>query len=405
MSSAWQANYDEALVPSYELPDLLLGADGTRIEDAAAWEARRRPELLELFREHMFGRMPGRPEGMHWRILDDAPALGGLARRRQIRVFLTAAEAQPYFDLLLYLPAEGDQPAPAFLGLNFRGNQSIHADPAILIHENWVRNDEQCGITENRATEASRGSRARRWPVERILARGYALATIYYGDIDPDYDHGFTKGVQPLFREMGIAETDLGSISAWSWGLSRALDYLETDGGIDGERVAVMGHSRLGKTALWAGASDPRFSLVVSNNSGCGGAAISRRRFGETVARINRSFPHWFCAKFKEYSDREDALPFDQHGLIALAAPRPAYVASAEGDRWADPKGEFLATYHAGPAYELYGRKGPETAAPPPLHQPVGGHLRYHVREGGHDVTEYDWDRFLDLADWALPGK
>jgi len=405
MSSAWQPNYDETRVPAYELPELLLGADGTQVADAAAWEAKRRPELLELFREHMFGRMPDRPAGLHWRILDDAPALDGRARRRQVRIFLTAAEDQPFFDLLVYLPAEAKKPAPAFLGLNFRGNHSIHADPAILIHQNWVRNDEECGITENRATEASRATRARRWPVERILARGYALATVYYGDIDPDYDHGFTKGVHPLFREMGIPEASLGAISAWSWGLSRALDYLETDHGIDGGRVAVMGHSRLGKTALWAGANDPRFSLVVSNNSGCGGAALSRRCLGETVWRINTAFPHWFCAKFKEYNNREDALPFDQHGLIALAAPRPAYVASANDDRWADPKGEFLATYHAGPAYELYGRKGPETAEPPPLHQPTGQHLRYHVRAGGHDVTDYDWDRFLDLADWATTGQ
>jgi hypothetical protein len=405
MSSAWQPNYDEAQIPAYEIPELLVCADGTRVKDVATWEAKRRPELLELFRDHMFGRMPGRPAGMHWQVLDDTDALDGRARRRQVRVFLTAADSQPFFDLLIYLPADPKGPVPAFLGLNFRGNHAIHPDPGILLPQSWVRNDEAAGITENRATEASRGCQARRWPVERILARGYAIATIYYGDIDPDYDHGFTKGVHPLFLEMGIPEASLGSISAWSWGLSRALDYLETDKAIDGSRVAVMGHSRLGKTALWAGANDPRFSLVVSNNSGCGGAALSRRCVGETVWRINTSFPHWFCAKFKEYNDRENALPFDQHELIALTAPRPLCVASANDDQWADPKGEFLSTYHAGPVYELYGYKGPESAEPPALHQPVGQRLRYHIRAGGHDVTDYDWDRFLDLADLTASAK
>ena len=399
MATAWKANQDESLVPKYALPELLVCADGTPVRAAATWEAKRRPELLELFREHVYGRMPGRPEGMHWQILDDATALEGRARRRQIRVFLTATDAQPYFDLLVYLPANRTAPAPAFLGLNFKGNHTIHADPAILLNTNWIENDQATHVVGNRATEESRGTRSRRWPVERILERGYALATIYYGDIDPDYDDGFANGVHPLFLEMGVPRSGLGAISAWAWGLSRALDYLVEDRDIDGSRVAVFGHSRLGKTALWAGATDPRFAMVVSNDSGCGGAALSRRCFGETVWRINTSFPHWFCAKFREYNDREPELPVDQHELIALCAPRPACVASASEDLWADPKGEFLAAYHAGPAYALYGQEGPPADQSPPVHEPVGGRLRYHVRAGKHDVTDYDWERYLDLAD------
>jgi hypothetical protein len=402
MSSAWQANYDETLVPDYQLPDPLVCIDGTPVRDATTWEQKRRPEVLELFREHVYGRMPGRPDGMHWQVLDDASALDGKAQRRQVRVFLTAADAEPYFDLLLYTPANASGPVPAFLGLNFRGNHSIHPDPAILLNQHWIQNDKACHVTENRACEASRGTRGRRWPVERILARGYALATVYYGDIDPDFDDKFANGVHPLFLQMGVPKESLSSISAWAWGLSRALDYLQTDDAIDGERVAVMGHSRLGKTSLWAGATDPRFGLVVSNDSGCGGAALSRRCFGETVWRINSAMPHWFCAKFHEYNDKEAELPVDQHELIALCAPRPAYVASAAEDHWADPKGEFLSAYHASPVYALYGSKGPATPAFPAIHQPIGEQLRHHVRAGGHDVTDYDWDQFMNLADHAL---
>lgn len=402
MSSAWQPNYDEALVPPYFLPDPLLCVDGTRVLDAATWEAKRRPEVLELFREHMFGRMPGRPAGMHFQVLEEGPALDGRARRRQVRVFLAAAEAEPYFDVLLYTPADRSGPVPAFLGYNFRGNHAIHPDPAILLNQHWVPNDPAHQVTNNRATEASRGTQARRWAVDRILARGYALATIYYGDIDPDFDDGFANGVHPLFLEMGVPRAGLSSIAAWAWGLSRALDYLEQDPAIDGSRVAVMGHSRLGKTSLWAGATDPRFAMVVSNDSGCGGAALSRRCVGETVWRINTSFPHWFCAKFHEYNDHEAALPIDQHELIALCAPRPVYVASAAEDLWADPRGEFLAAYYASPVYALYGLQGPATADSPPLHQPVGEQLRYHVRAGVHDVTGYDWECYLDLADRAM---
>ncbi len=306
--------------------------------------------------------------------------------------------------LLVYTPKTSEK-VPAFLGLNFQGNHTVDPDPSISLNQNWMRDRE--GTKDNRATEASRGVAASRWPIEMIIDRGYGLVTIYYGDIDPDFDDGFENGIHGQFK----SETDSipagekwGSIAAWAYGLSSALDFLQQDSLIDGSRVAVIGHSRLGKTSLWAGATDPRFKLVISNDSGCGGAALSRRAIGETIGRINTSFPHWFCDNYLQYNKNEDACPVDQHELIALIAPRAVYVASATEDQWADPKGEFLSCVHADPVYRLLGTDGMGGSEPPTemvaADTPIkSGTIGYHLRTGGHDVTSYDWAQYLDFAD------
>ena len=399
----FKPNYDESKVPHYTLPDPLVLQDGTRITRDTQWWTRRRKEILRQFEINVFGKAPGRPRDLEFVEQEvSKEALGGKAIRKQVSIYFLKGRAGPHLDLLIYLPRDAQEPVPVFVGLNFNGNHTIHSDPEIAITESWVRNNEELGVTENQATETSRGMNSSRWPIEKILERGYGVATAYYGDIDPDYDDGFRNGVHPFI--YGGAQTrptpdQWGSLAAWAWGLSRAADYLETDRDINKRRIALLGHSRLGKTALWAGAQDQRFAIVISNNSGCGGAALSRRRFGETIERINTAFPHWFCGNFKNYNERENTLPVDQHMLIALIASRPVYIASAEEDLWADPYGEFLSAYHASPVFEFVGKKGIPSGQMPEISQPIMNTIGYHIRPGKHDVTLYDWERFMDFAD------
>jgi len=400
-------NYDEAKVPKYTLPDPLVMRNGDRVRDAKTWRERRRPEILELYRSEFFGRSPARPAALNFEVASREKALDGRAVRERITVWLAGRDG-PKMDLLLYLPAGATKPSPVFLGLGFAGNHTVSADPGVPLAEEWTRDPATGAVVKRRAEEKSRGSATEAWQLEKVLEHGYALATVYCGDIEPDLVGGIGFGIRPVFFRPGQTEPAAdgwGALAAWAWGLSRAMDYLERDPGVDSRRVAVIGHSRMGKTALWAGAQDTRFSIVISNESGEGGAAITRRDFGERIADLNRVFPYWFCGNYKKYDDREEELPVDAHMLLALIAPRPLYVASAAGDLWSDPRGEFLAVVNASPVYELLGKQGIGTDKMPDVHQPIQHTVAYHIRAGEHGITAYDWEQYLKFADaqWGGP--
>jgi len=411
LAVAGQPNYDESAVPALTLPDVLTGPAGKPATTAGAWQTVARPHQLELLERFVYGRrLPAVPVSVAGQVerADIVLADGVAALRLQARLQLGAAADAPTTDVLLYLPKlPAGTASPVFLKLNFMGNQAETSDPAVHLSGAWLPDDELAGIVNNRATDASRGVQARRWPVADLVGRGYGMATACYGDVFPDRPDSRAESVLgALGRPVGgdLPADEPGAIAAWAWQLSRILDWLVTVPEVDPERVIVVGHSRNGKAALWAGACDERFAMVVSNESGCGGAALSRRQFGETVAAITTRFPHWFCPAFASFAGRESELPTDQHALLAMAAPRPLYVASAEEDRWADPRGEFLAAVAASPVWRLFGRTGLGTADDPPLGSSVGDQVGYHVRAGKHDLRAEDWLHFAAFADRTVRG-
>lgn len=394
-----EVNYDEANVPSFELPDpLIVHETSNRIKTTQDWESNQRNIWLKVIEDEMFGRFPGEALSVTFIVNSSQPVFENTAIRKEVTINVKNSGQEKDISLLLYIPKSAET-VPVFLGLNFYGNHTIINDPKVRIHRSWVQNNDAFEITNNRASEKNRGVRSHRWPVTYLLEQGYGIATIYYGEIDPDFDDNFENGIHELLDEQ-TDKTKLSSLSAWAWGLSQAMTYLQQDPDVSSDQVAVIGHSRLGKAALWAGAIDPRFSMVISNDSGCGGAALSRRRFGETVNRINHSFPHWFCDAFNQYNNREDHLPFDQHTLLSLIAPRALYVASAEEDQWADPKGEFLSARFASEVYDLYRLPSLSNEEMPEVNNPiVNRQVAYHVRSGGHDITLYDWEQYVKFAD------
>lgn len=370
-----QFNYEEEKVPPYALPDV-LGGGTPAVTTPAAWEERRRA-VLELFRENVYGRSPGKPGQLRFDVVEEnARAIDATATMKQVAVVSTHEGREHRFTLTLFLPNGSKQPAPLFLLLNNRPPSN---------------------------TDPSRVEKSGFWPAEEVIARGYGIAALQVSQLAPDDQDRFRDGVIRLFEGSSPAPRAANAwagLAAWAWGASRAMDYFEGDRRIDAKRIALVGHSRGGKAALWAAAEDERFAMVISNESGEGGAALSRRHFGETIARITESFPHWFAGRYKSFAGRERELPVDQHMLVALAAPRAVYVASADEDLWSDPRGEFLALAHASPVFALWGDAPIRAGDMPPLDRPlVVGRRGYHVRTGGHNLTPYDWARFMDFAD------
>jgi hypothetical protein len=395
------ANYDESKVGAYTLPDPLTSNAGKPVRTADEWLKHRRAEVLELFAANVYGHGPQPPANLNYEVFDvDKNALNGKATRKQVTIYFSARKDGPREDLLIYFPAGAAKPVPVILSLNFSGNQAVDSDPKIKLATVWNSKTHE----KQQASDTSRGS-TKDFSVQKVIDRGYAFATICYQDIEPDFLGGFPSGIRPLFLKPGQTEPgsdDWGAIGAWAFGLSRAMDYLEKDKDADATRVAIMGHSRLGKTVLWAGAMDQRFAMVLASCSGEGGASLARRNYGETIANLVDRFPYWFCSNYRKYADHVDQLPVDTHELIALIAPRPVYVTGAEDDRWADPKGEFLACVAAGPVYRLLGARDLGTDQMPPLNQPILHTIGYHYRTGKHEVTAFDWDQFLSFADMHL---
>lgn len=410
LSTSHGRNYDEAKVGTYAVPDPLFGKDGQRVADADSWINVRREEILTDFRDLMYGHTPELPISLRAEVTAvRKDAVNGLATRTLVTLRFFDDPDAPHINLMLYVPNKATEPVPVFLGLSFYGNASIESDPSIPLPAGWMRQTRSSAVVDHRATEALRGMAADRWPLELALNRGYGVATFYYGDMEPDHIEGWRDGIRGYALKLAgrteRASNEWGALGAWAWGLSRTLDYLETNPKVDAERAVVFGFSRLGKTALWAGAQDERFAVVISNNSGEGGASLARRNFGENIAYSIAHASWRYCDRFRDYIDREHELPFDQHMLLGLIAPRPIYISSATEDLLADPKGEFASAVHAEPIYRLYGLRGVNTSEWPAPDTPVGDTIGYHLRTGKHAITTYDWEQFLRFADRHLKGE
>lgn len=393
---------DEAKVPPYTLPDPLAFQDGTRVRSARDWTERRRPELLRLFESEIYGRtLVGRPANLKFVVREERrDARGGTATRMRIGILFEGREDGRQMELLLVLPNNVRGPVPVFLGLNFDGNYTTSPEPDLPVPTHWVNGLYVNKVKDHKATESGRGIHQHMWPTAYLLERGYGLATIGYGEIEPDEPGQWRKGPRGLGPEPGPG--DWGAIGAWAWGLSRALDYLETQPRVDAHRVALTGFSRLGKAALWAAAQDTRFSAVVSNASGAGGIALSKRLYGEQIDHLAGSLGHWFAPNFAKYSDREADLPVDQHELAALIAPRPLLILSGTTDFYSDPKGEFLGGLGADPVYRLLGTDGLSVREWPKESVLIQSTIGYFLRPGGHDVTLEDWQATIAFADRNL---
>ena len=396
MSAGFPVNYEEDSVGTYVLPELLTLSNGQKVNDTKTWTEKRRPELLHLFETIEYGKMPGKPTDLHFNVFDKGtPAFNGKAIRKQVTVYFTKDTTDHKMDLLIYLPADAKKAVPLLLNVSFVANNQTADDPGVKIGYTWSK--------EGKKLKADQPSRFPRMNIEQFIDAGIGFACVYYGDIEPDFKGGLPYGIRSQYLKPGQtipAADEWGTISAWAWGLSRAMDYFETDKQVDAKRIALQGTSRLGKTVLWAGVHDTRFKVVIASVSGEGGAAISRRNYGETIQHITDTsrYHYQFAANYHSYAAKVNTLPFDAHMLVALMAPRPLLLQTGDTDYWSDPKGEFLSAVAAAPVYNLFGLKGPEATTPMPqakdqslLMNPLG----YYMHAGPHGVLPEDWQLFV----------
>lgn len=368
-------NYDESKVPQYILPDVLKTTNNVVIKNKADWEKFRRPEIIKLFENNIYGQMPKLYDSISYLVTNEnAAAMNGKARLKQVVIEVFNHNKSVKINLVLFIPANANKPVPAFLLINNRGKEN---------------------------TDPTRITKSEFWPAETIIDSGYAIAAFNVNDLAPDNKENFATGLLQLYPDQLTADNGMRAIGAWAWGASRVMDYFERDKTINAKKIAVVGHSRGGKASLWAAAQDQRFAICISNCSGNSGAALARRKFGETIKAINTSFPYWFNNNYKKFNDNADSLPVDQHMLIASITPRPVYATNASKDLWADPTGTFLSLKNAEKVFALYGLKSNLPANPPGINQPViQSTLAYHNREGVHNLTLYDWINFIKFANY-----
>ena len=393
-------NYDESQVGDYKesLPDVLAMSNGKKVTTAKQWIKKRRPEIVKLFEENQFGKWPAKKPELRYDVQQDY-GLGGNAVRKQVTVYFSEKKDGPRVDVLVYLPKDTNGPVPILLNLSFSPNNMVVSDPGVKEGRRWDTKTMTMVPAKSMPGPNTFGMDE---TVKKYLKEGFGFATLCYTDIDPDFNHGATLGVRGLYLKDGAVEPaadEWGSISAWAWGVSNVVDYFEKDPDIDAKRIALTGCSRLGKTTMWTGAREQRIAVVMASCSGEGGAALSRRIYGETVAHLTEEtrFPYQFAANYGKYGADVTKLPVDAHMLVALIAPRPLLLQTGTTDNWSDPKGEFFAAVEAGPVYKLLGKEDLGTDVLPEADQPIYHTLGYVMHEGGHGVLPQDWDYYLEF--------
>lgn len=386
-------NYDESLAGTYTLPDPLIFPDGKKVTSARQWNKERRPQVVSLFEENEYGKVPDAPRDLKFNVFDKGtPSLNGKAIRRQVTVYLTKDTSDHKMEILIYLPAGAKKPVPIFFNISFSPNVSVVDDPGIKAGYMWGK--------EGKKVPAQRSGRFGRLDPDMFLSQGIGFATVYYGDIEPDFADGVKYGIRGYYLKEGQkypAPDEWGAISAWSWGLSRAMDYFEKDAQVDSKKIALFGVSRLGKTVLWTGCRDNRFGMVIASCSGEGGAAISRRLYGETIDHMTHPTRYFyqFAGNWRNYRDDPSRSPVDANMLVSLMAPRPLLLQTGDTDKWSDPRGEFLAAVAAAPVYELFGKKSLGTDVFPAAGVPVLNDLGYYMHAGGHGALPADYEIFI----------